>query len=77
MKHPTIWNLISAIQLEESRVETVVVKRDYELHQRRKQNALTDLQTRLRNLCKDLIENRIWIDEFLCNVGKNIRFARH
>ena len=74
-QHPSIWKLIRTFQKEESVVSAVIARDSVgEPPKKRTKKMYSDIQQRLKNLCKDYIEGRKNLDEVLRGFGHNIGF---
>ena len=72
--HPSIWKLIETLQAEAARITSTLLQSDRGSRQKKKTKRIsTELHTRLRNLCKDTLQGRKSIAEFLRGVLHNIR----
>ena len=55
--HPTIWKLIETLQVEANRITSILIQSDRGIRQKKGTKRIhTELQARLRNICKDYKE---------------------
>ena len=72
-KHPSIWTLIEAIQMENQKVVTLIAQDLIGQPPRKRiRRQYVSLQTRLIMLCQDRVAGRKTIEEFLTSIGHNI-----
>ena len=72
--HPAIWKLIETLQVEANRIASILIQSDRGIRQKKRTKRIhAELQTRLKNLCKDRLQGRKSIAEFLRGVSLNIR----
>ena len=72
--HPTIWKLIETLQVEANCIASILLQSDRGIRQKKRtKHIYTELQIRLKNMCKDRLQTRKSIAEFLCGVSFNIR----
>ena len=72
--HPTIWKLIETLQVEANRIASILLQSDRGIRQKKRTKRIhTELQTRLKNMCKNRLQTRKSIAEFLHGVSLNIR----
>ena len=72
--HPTIWKLIETLQAEAARINSTLRQSDRGIRQKKRTKRIhTELQTRLRYLCRDKLQGRKSIAEFIRGVSHNIR----
>ncbi len=72
-KHPSIWTLIEAIQMENQKVVTLIAQDLIGQPPRKRiRRQYVSLQTRLLMLCQDRVAGRKTIEEFLTSIGHNI-----
>ena len=75
-KHPSIWTLIEAIQMENQTVVTLIAQDLIGQPPRKRiRRQYVSLQTRLLMLCQDRVAGRKTIEEFLTGIGHNIRWT--
>ena len=73
-QHPSIWKLIECLKAETARVTGVLVQLERGVRpKKRTKPVYVELQSRLKNLCKDRVEGRKTAAEFLRAVSHNIR----
>ena len=72
--HPSIWKLVEALQKENARVQLLIVQDERGVQPtKRVRREYVDLQSRLVNLCNDLVTKRKDMSRFLRGVSDNIR----
>ena len=72
--HPTIWKLIETLQVEANRITSILIQSDRGIRQKKRTNRIhTELQTRIRNICKDRLQERKSIAECIRGVSHYIR----
>ena len=72
--HPTIWKLIEILQVEANRIISILIQNDRGICQKKRTKRIhTELQTRLKNLCKDRLQGRKSIADILRGDSLNIR----
>ena len=73
--HPSVWTTIDAFRKDQAMVETQLFQDANGQPPRKRVKAATkNLQERLCNLCKDFVEQRKNLEEFLRGVGHCIRW---
>lgn len=74
--HPSVWTLINALRKDHALVDTAILQdQNGQPPRKRVKRATQQLQTRLRTLCQDFVDQDKEVGDFLRSVSHNIRLV--